>query len=73
MGGETILLDCGAGALQSGLLTADALGKACRAKRTVFIHHAPQYTDNFLDKADRWLRSRYPNCTFGRCGEEFAL
>ncbi|NCC16938.1 MAG: MBL fold metallo-hydrolase [Clostridia bacterium] len=52
---------------------AATLGKACGAKRTVLVHHAPQYTDNFLDKADQQLRSRYPNCTLGRCGEEFAL
>jgi phosphoribosyl 1,2-cyclic phosphodiesterase len=52
---------------------AAALGKACAAKHTVLVHHAPQYTDHFLDMADRWLRSRYPNCTLGRCGEEFSL
>lgn len=52
---------------------AAALGKASGAKRTVLIHHAPEYTDEYLDKADGWLRLCHPNCTLGRCGEEFTL
>ena len=52
---------------------AAALGKASQAKRTVLIHHAPEYTDTYLDEADRWLRAHRPGCTMGKCGEEFRL
>jgi len=52
---------------------AAALGEASRAKRTVLIHHAPEYNDDILDGGDRWLRLNHPGCSMGRCGEVFEL
>ena len=52
---------------------AAALGKACRAGRTVIIHHDPGRTDEMLDAAQAALQVEYPNCTFARAGEEITL
>jgi len=50
-----------------------ALGEACQAKRTVLIHHAPEYTDALLDKGQLFLEKYHPSCTMGRCNEELFL
>ena len=52
---------------------AAEFGKACRAGRTVIIHHDPGHTDEMLDAAQAALQTEYPNCTFARAGEEIEL
>ena len=52
---------------------AAEFGKACRAGRTVIVHHDPGHTDAMLDAAQAALQAEYPNCTFARAGEEIEL
>ena len=52
---------------------AAAFGQDCRAGQVRIIHHDPGHTDAVLLRAEAALTARYPQCRFGRGGEEIPL
>ena len=52
---------------------AAELGRACRAGRTVIVHHDPCRTDEMLDAAQAEIRAEFQSCTFARAGEEIII
>ena len=49
------------------------IGELCGAGRVILTHHAPDRTDEQLDRIQADLRTRYPKCSFARSDEEVRL
>ncbi len=47
---------------------AAKLGRLCRAKKLLVVHHDPWHTDDILKEAEKNMTDSYPDCGFAREG-----